>query len=62
MCESNAFLKKGDTEELVLENVSFVHPKDGKLVLASLFGDEVVLDAVIVQIDLMAHKILLEER
>ena len=62
MCESNAYLKKGDREELLLENVTFLQPKGGKLVLSSLFGDQVEVDATIVEIDLMAHKIVLEEK
>lgn len=62
MCESNAYLKKDDGEELLLEDVTYVRPKDGRIVMSSLFGDEVTVDGDIVEIDLMAHRIVLEKR
>ena len=62
MCESNAYLRKQGKEELLLENVTFLQPKQGKLVMSSLLGDEVIIDAEIVEIDLMAHRIVLEEK
>lgn len=62
MCESNAYLKKGDDEQLLLEDVTYVRPKDGQVVMSSLFGDEVTVDGDIVEIDLMAHRIVLEKR
>lgn len=62
MCESSAYLKKDDGEELLLEDVTYVRPKDGQIVMSSLFGDEVIVDADIIEIDLMAHKIVLQKR
>lgn len=61
MCESNAYLRKEGNEELVLENVTFVRPEKGGLLMSSLLGDEVTINARIVEIDLMAHRIVLEE-
>ena len=61
MCESNAYLKKGETEELLLENVTFLKPKDGKIIMSSLLGDEITLEGEILEIDLMSHKIVLRE-
>lgn len=61
MCESNAFLKKDSGEEMVLENVTFVKPEDGKIKMSSLLGDEVVIDGKIIEIDLMAHRIVIQE-
>ena len=62
MCESNAFLKKGDSEELLLENVSYLKPEEGNIRLTSLLGEEKTLKGEIVEIDLMAHKIVLAEK
>ena len=62
MCESNAYIHKEGGDELLLENVTFIRPEGGKLVMTSLLGDEVVIDAEILEIDLMAHKIVLVKR
>ena len=62
MCESNAYIRKEGKEELLLENVTFIRPEEGKLVMSSLLGDEVRIEADILEIDLMSHKIVLKER
>ena len=62
MCESNAYLQKDGKEELLLENVTFLRPKDGKIVIKSLFGDEKEIDGNIVEIDLMSHRIVFEAK
>jgi predicted RNA-binding protein len=61
MCESNAFLKKEGSEEMILENVTYMKPDNGTIILTSLFGDEVKVKGKIVEIDLMAHRIVLQE-
>ncbi|NOZ87418.1 MAG: CooT family nickel-binding protein [Deltaproteobacteria bacterium] len=61
MCQSTAFLKKGDKEELILEDVAYIKPEIDKLVLIGLLGDRKELKARLVEIDLMAHKVVLEE-
>ncbi len=61
MCESNAFFKKGGNEELVLKEVSILKPlPDGEVFMASILGEEKTLKARILEIDFMAHKIILE--
>ena len=62
MCESNAFLRKAGKDELLLENVTVLRPEKGRWVLSSLLGDTMTVDADIIEIDLMAHKIVLMER
>lgn len=63
MCESNAYLRKGDEEELLLEDVARIKPEaDGTLALYSILGEKKMLKGVIEEIDLMAHRILLSER
>ena len=40
MCESNAFLAKGDEQELLPKDVAYIKPEGGKLRLRSIFGEE----------------------
>ncbi|HDJ28851.1 MAG TPA: CooT family nickel-binding protein [Proteobacteria bacterium] len=63
MCQSNAFLvKKNGTEEMVMEDVSLITPmEDGSLELTGLFGDRLTLNASIKEMDLLKHKILIQE-
>ena len=61
MCESNVYLIKNGREELVLESVSTVRPQGNKLLLQSILGEEKSIQARIKEINLMDHKIVLEE-
>ena len=61
MCESNVYLIKNGQEELVLESVSLVRPQGNKLFLQSILGEEKSVQARINEINLMDHKIILEE-
>ena len=61
MCESNVYLKKGDEEELIMEDVSLIAPlPDGRLQIQNILGEEKEVSATIEVIDLMDHKILLK--
>ena len=62
MCESSVFIKRGDDEELLAEDVARVVPEGDEIRVLSLLGDEVRAKAEIVEIDLMAHRIVLKER
>lgn len=61
MCEANAYLLKGDQEELVLEQVDEVEPFEDGLLLKSIFGTQKILKARIKSLALVDHKIFLEE-
>ena len=63
MCQSNAFLvKENGTEKMVMEDVSLITPmEDGSLELTGLFGDRLTLNASIKEMDLLKHKILIQE-
>ncbi len=61
MCEANAYIKKADTEELVMESVDLVEPEDGGVKLINIFGEQKFLKARISQLSLVDHKIFLEE-
>ncbi len=60
MCESNAFLKRGDEEELLLAEVALIEPMEGGYVLRGLFGEEVEVAGELKVIDLLKHKIIFE--
>jgi predicted RNA-binding protein len=61
MCESNAYLRKGETEELVLLNVDRIKPVAEGLLLEDIFGTRKVIKARIKELALLDHKIILEE-
>lgn len=60
MCESNVYLKEGDQETLIMENVAAITPApEGKFILRGLLGEQQEIFAVIEDINLMGHKIIL---
>ena len=61
MCQSTAFLKRADTEEKLLEDVAFIRPEGDTVVLVSLLGDRREVQGSIVEVDLMAHRVLIAE-
>lgn len=61
MCESNVFYRSGDGEEEVMADVSRIVPKEGKVHLTNLLGEELTVLAEIEEMDLMAHKIYLKK-
>ncbi len=60
MCEANAYLIKGDREELVMEGVDVMEPRGEELYLRSIFGEQKFLRARLKSTSLVEHKILLE--
>ena len=60
MCESNAFLIREGKEELVMESVGSLIPEKGKITLKSIFGEKLSIDAELMEIDLVGHKIKLK--
>ncbi|MCG8686050.1 MAG: CooT family nickel-binding protein [Desulfobacterales bacterium] len=61
MCESNVYLKTGDQEELIMENVAAITPSEnGTFLLRGLLGEQKEVSGVIEDINLMGHKIILK--
>jgi predicted RNA-binding protein len=60
MCESNAYFIKDGKEELVMESVNLVKPQGRKTMLKSIFGEELVVEGSLLEMDLSGHRILLE--
>lgn len=60
MCESNAYLIKDGKEELIMESVNLVRPQGTRTMLKSIFGEELVVEGSLREMDLTGHRILLE--
>lgn len=60
MCEANAYLVKGQEEELVMEAVDSVEPEGDGLKLISIFGEQKFLNARIEALQLVDNKIFLK--
>lgn len=61
MCESNAYLRRGGDEELLLREVAQIEPVEGGFRLLSLFGEEALVRGRIAEINLLKHRILFAE-
>jgi predicted RNA-binding protein len=62
MCESNAYLNKGDEEVLLMESVDAMEPAgDDAWRLVDLFGDQTTVKGRIKRMSLVDHRIIFEE-
>jgi predicted RNA-binding protein len=62
MCELKAYLKKTDSEELILEAVNQVRIEGDEVVLKNLFGEEKRVRAEVREVSLVKSRVLLEPR
>ena len=62
MCESTAYVKRGGREEKLMGDVAHVAFEGESLVLTGILGERLQLRARVVDLDLVGHRILLEER
>ena len=60
MCESNAYLMRDGKEELVMEGVDVVIPKEEGIYLRNIFGEQRLVKAHIKEMNLVNHRIILE--
>ena len=61
MCESNAFLKDGENEEMLMKSVDTIEPYEDGLKLVDIFGKEIFIKARIKDMTLLNHRIILEK-
>ncbi len=61
MCESNVYIKKGDEEEKVLEDVEILRPEGDVLFIANIHGEQKRIKARLVSIDFTEHKVLIAQ-
>jgi len=61
MCEANAYIRQGDKEELVFENVDKITSTEEGLLLEDIFGKRQIFRAKIKEMALVDHRIILEK-
>ena len=62
MCEANAYIATGDKEELILESVNVIEPRDEDgFLLVDIFGSQKIIKAKLKRMNLVDHKIIFEE-
>jgi predicted RNA-binding protein len=61
VCQSSVYLVKDGREELVMEDVSVIKPQGEELLLVGMLGEKKQVKAKIKELQLMDHRILLEE-
>jgi predicted RNA-binding protein len=62
MCEAAAYVLKNGREELVLQDVDLIEPDGDNLRLVNIFGEQKVLRANILSLNLVNHKVILVEK
>jgi len=60
MCEANAYLIKGEKEELILEDITLLRPEGSELFLENMFGEQKRIKARIKEMNLTTHRVILE--
>lgn len=61
ICQSTVCLIKDGREEVVMEDVSLIKPQGEELLLVGMLGETKLIKARIKELQLMDHRILLEE-
>lgn len=61
VCESNVFLKKNESEEILLEDVEILRPEGDEIYLANIHGEEKRLKARLVLVNFSEHKAILSQ-
>ena len=61
MCEANAYLFKDGKEELIFEDLMILRPEQENLYLQNIFGEQKRIKARIKEMNLVEHRIILEE-
>ena len=61
MCEANAYLIRGDKEELFMESIDILRPEGEQVYIRDIFGEQRWVRAHIKEMDLVQHRIVLQE-
>jgi predicted RNA-binding protein len=61
MCEANAYLMKGEEEELFMSNVDILRPEADGVYIQDIFGEQRWVKARIKEMNLVQHRIVLEK-
>ena len=60
MCESKVIFRKGDNEEVIMEDVVRIEVENGKVKMWGLLGEYGEIEGRIVLMDFRGHKIVVE--
>lgn len=60
MCEANAYVVDGETEELIMAMVDKVEPEEKGLRLVNIYGEQKFINASIQSLSLVGHRIILK--
>ena len=61
MCEANAYLLKEGKEELIFEDLMILRPEQEVIYLQNIFGEQKRIKARIKEMNLVEHRVILEE-
>jgi len=61
MCEANAYLIKGDNEELIMASVDILRPEETRIFIQDIFGQQRWVQGRIKEMNLVEHRIVLVE-
>lgn len=61
MCEANAYLVKDGEEKIIMQNVDILRPEKDGIYLQDIFGGQRTIKARIKEMNLVEHRILLEQ-
>jgi predicted RNA-binding protein len=62
MCEAAAYVLKDGQEELLLSAVDIIEPEGDGLRLVNIFGEQKVINATILRLNLVNHQVILVEK
>ncbi|WP_422446118.1 CooT family nickel-binding protein [Thermoanaerobacterium sp. DL9XJH110] len=62
MCESKVYLLEDGKETEIMDNVIYIEPQNDRVFMYDLLGEQKIVDAVIKEVKLLEHKIILESR
>jgi predicted RNA-binding protein len=62
MCEAAAYVLRNGQEELLLSAVDIIEPEGDSLRLVNIFGEQKVIKADFLRLNLVNHKIILMEK
>ncbi len=61
MCEANAYLIKDGEEKIIMQSVDILRPEKNGIYLQDIFGGQRTIKARIKEMNLVQHRIVLEE-
>jgi predicted RNA-binding protein len=62
MCEAATYILKNGQEELLLPDVDIIEPEGDCLRLVNIFGEQKVIKATFLKLNLVNHKVILVEK